>query len=215
MTNLRKLKEWGKYHIVDTTALLVSTNPFYSILEKIAYGMTDETSINARLNVAWMSYAGIALLYVKGRDLSREIFHITDKTREKIQKIHDALYTSAFNGLTCPILYLISGAQNWKEIALGTLGGMVMALPMGVIGGYSIDTSRDLTGLRESQRVPKFLKKRSPRLKKAIAAGLVASSLGLMGLIYNLTPNKEPVIQPAVQQIEYQNNKLEAVLKKG
>ncbi len=210
-----KLIKYGKYHLVDTTALLASSSPFYSLLETTAYGMTNETSTNARLNVAWMSYAGIGLLFAKGRDLSRKIFQITN-AKESIQKTHDALYASTFNLALCPILYVISGAGDWKEIVLGTIGGVAMAIPTGIIGGYSIDTARDLTGLQESQRVPRFLKNKSPKLKKAIAAGLVVSSLGLMGLIYSLTPNKGPTLQPTTQQIEHQdNNSLEAVLKKG
>jgi len=42
--------------------------------------------------------------------------------------------------------------------------------------------------------MPSLIKRCSSRVKKTIAAGLVAASVGLTGLVYHVIPDKEPVI---------------------
>ena len=191
MQKLKFLAKWiakrFHYHLIDTTAILTSTNPTLSFVETFAYGMSDETSINARLNIAKISYLGLALLYSGGRDISRKIFNIT---KERL-RIHDAIYSMGFSSIICPILYGSSGAKDWKEIAAGTIGGIALAFPNGIVAGYSIDVARDLTGLEESNRTPEFFKRQRKEVKKSIAAGLVVGSLGLMSLIYSIAPDKK------------------------
>ena len=211
----RKTLEYGKKHIIDTTALLSSTNPFYGLLEKTAYGMSNETSINARINIAKMSYLGLGLIFAKGRDLSRKLFHVNDKTKESLQTTHDGLYSAAFNAGLGPILYTLSGSQDWKEITVATLGNMVLAFPTGIIAGYTIDAARDLTGIKESKRIPKSLRNINPNLKKTIAAGLVGASLGLMALIYSFIPDKITQ-QNSTQQSEYKGEtSLDSILQEN
>ncbi len=210
-----KTLEYTKKHIIDTTALLSSTNPFYGLFEKIAYGMSNETSINARVNIAEMSYLGLGLIFAKGRDLSRKLFHVNDKTKESIQTAHDGLYSSAFNAALGPVLYTLSGSQDWKEIAVATLGNMVLAFPTGIVAGYAIDAARDLTGIEESKRIPKSVRNINPNLKKTIAAVLVGASLGLMALIYSFTPDKITQ-QNSTQQSEYKGEtSLDSILQEN
>ncbi len=66
--------------------------------------------------------------------------------------------------------------------------------------GYSIDLFRDLTNYKPSKRIPKRIRNANPNLKKALAVGLIAGSVGLAGLIYQLTPDKkEEIIMPVAQ----------------
>lgn len=211
----RKTLEYGKKHIVDTTALLSSTNPFYGLLEKTVYGMSNETSINARVNIAKMSYLGLGLIFAKGRDLSRKLFNISDKTKESTQTVHDGLYSSAFNAALGPILYTLSGSQDWKEITVATLGNIVLSFPTGIVAGYAIDAARDLTGIEESIRIPKSVRNINPNLKKTIVAVLVGASLGLMALIYSFTPDKI-TSQNSIQQSNYKGEtSLDSILQEN
>ena len=82
------------YHLVDTTAILVATHPIYATIETLIAGMPDETSMKARLIVSAANYAGIGLLFSRGRDFSRKKFSITENTKEKTQIIHDMVYAS-------------------------------------------------------------------------------------------------------------------------
>lgn len=211
----KKIMEWGKYHMVDTTAAISLTNPVYGFLETQFYGMSHETSLRARAMITGIAYGGMGFIYSKGRDLSRKIFDITEETRTRVQNVHDALYTMGFSAALSSIIYTSAGTRNWKETATGILANLAMALPMGVCAGYAIDTARDLTGLKESRRVPRFLRNQSPKVKKTIAAGLIGASLGLMGLIYSSTPDQPSMQQSSPQQIEQKVLLLESILEQN
>ncbi|MFH1591741.1 MAG: L-alanine exporter AlaE [Candidatus Woesearchaeota archaeon] len=189
MANVTK---WLKYHVVDTTALLTSTNPIYSASEVWIAGMSDQVSIDSRLTVAGISYAGMGFAFARGRDLSRRIFKITGETKEKIQVFHDMAFTSAFNLAIAPLIYLSMGA-DLKQAAIGGLSAAVLSIGMGPIMGYSIDVGRDLTGLGNCERrtYPDLVRRRNPKVKKGLAALLVAASIGLIAGIYSLTPDKQ------------------------
>ncbi len=193
---MNKIKEWGKkdskLFLVDTTSLLTESNPIYSAFEVGVAGMSDSTSIKARLLAVGISYLGMGRAFTKGRDLSRKFFDITQESKEKVQYIHDIGYTAAFNLAICPLMYYIAGARDMKEIAIGTLTATSFSAVNGGFLGYSVDIGRDLTGLEECTRqsYPKFIKKQKKSVKKMIAAGLVAASIGAMAGIYSLTPNE-------------------------
>ena len=195
-----------KYHLVDSTALLAESTPVFAAFEKGLAGMSDEVSITARLLATGLTYfGGMGLVYAKGRDFSRKLFKITEKTSEKKQSIHDALYLTAFNGVVSPLFYLASGARNIDEIAIGTGASMVLGLFNGAPMGYSIDLFRDLTGLKNCERpsYPNFLKRQSNKAKKGLAALLIAGSLALTAGIYKVIDDKpkEPEI-PKTNNIE-------------
>lgn len=83
---LSKLYEMGKYHLVDTTAACAATNPIFSAFETEVSGMSDETSIKARLIITGASYfllMGSALS--RGRDLYRKVFKVKDNISERAQ----------------------------------------------------------------------------------------------------------------------------------
>ena len=190
MEKLRKIGKALAYHIVDTTALNTAANPIIGGLEVTAYGMSEDVSLNARLFASVVGYLGVASLLSRGRDLSRSIFKINDKTKEKVQQIHDGAFIAAFNAFFAPIMYAYSGETDFKKIVYGTLGVIGATA---ILGGYSIDVFRDLTGLKDCERssYPDLIKKNKPSLKKGLAAFLVGASIAINAGIYALTPNKD------------------------
>ncbi len=200
---LRKTVDWLKYHVVDTTSLLTISNPLYSLFETTISGMSDEVSINARVFVAKISYLGIGSLYARGRDLSRRIFKITKESSEKTQQIHDSLYSALFNTMFAPPVYMYSGADR-KEVLIGGCVAALFGLVSGPLMGWGIDVGRDLTGLGKCERktYPSFIKKRGKMIKKGLATASITASIGLMGLIYNLTPDEQIIPESQIEQVE-------------
>ena len=62
-------KEGLKYHLVDTTALLVPSTPLFSAIEVGVLGMSDEVSLGSRVAVAALSYGGLSLAFARGERL--------------------------------------------------------------------------------------------------------------------------------------------------
>lgn len=200
-----------KQHVVDSTALLAESTPVFAAFEVGIAGMSDATSMNARMLAAGIAYAGVGYLFGKGRDLSRKVFKITDQTKERTQHIHDVGYTAAFNLAISPPMYAISQTLAGEDIdltkiAIGTAAATAFGAVNGSPMGYAVDVFRDLSGVRECNRpsYPKFLKKQSAKVKKGILAGLIGASIGVAGLIYSMTPNTEPQTayqeKPAIEQ---------------
>ena len=95
-----------------------------------------------------------------------------------------------FNLLISPPIYYASGAHDIKQIIGGTVTGVAFGLLCGNLAGYNIDMFRDLTGVKESTRVPKFIRNKSSRMKLGLAALITAASIALTGAIYKATPDK-------------------------
>lgn len=151
-----------KSHVIDSTAMLAESTPIFAAFETGFAGMSDETSMNARLFAVGLTYlGGMGIAYSKGRDFYRKAVHITDKTKERIQSLNDATYTALFNLVVSPAIYYISGSRDVKEIAMGTFGAMILGMVNGAPMGYAVDTFRDLAGLKKCERpsYPNILKK--------------------------------------------------------
>ena len=181
---LHKIKEGFTHHVLDSTAIMTESNPIFAASEVVVSGMSYDASLNARLFVTAGTFAGAGWLYGKGRDVWRKTFQVTDQTKERIQQIHDGVYAATFSTLTMPFVYLLSGAKDLKEIAIGTASAVAIGAVNGIPLGYSIDLFRDLTGLQSSARVPKLIQERSLVTKKSLAALLVGTSLGLTATVY-------------------------------
>lgn len=208
---LKKLKENLKYHIIDSTAMLAESTPIFAAFETGLAGMSDEVSINAKLFAAGLTYlGGLGYVYAKGRDLSKKLFKIKDATKEKIQGLHDAVYSGAFNLIVVPAIYFVSEARNIEEIAIGTAGAVAIGLVNGAPMGYAVDLFRDLTGLKNCERpsYPKLLKRQNSKIKKSLAVLLTAGAIALTAGIYALTPDKKDAqnLQSTTQQIVYTKN---------
>jgi hypothetical protein len=153
----REVKAGMPKHLVDSTALLTASNPFFSTFESMAAGMTNEDSIHARGVAAGLTYLGMGKLYIKGLEASRSLFKINRTTSEKLQHLHDAGYSIAYNLVISPPFYLIAGVRDPEKIAIGTATAVGLALVAGGPMGYVVDAFGDLTGLKPSDRVPRSL----------------------------------------------------------
>lgn len=191
----RNTKEWArknwKYHLVDGTATLTSMSPIWTVFDT-SIGMEDEVSIKAKLGVVALTYAGSGWLYGRLRDVSKKKFRINDETRERTHGIHDFLYNAAYSSMLAGTMYTLSQEPSVWKICAAIGFAASSAVVRGPIAGYSIDVARDLTGLRECNRrsYPRLVKERAPRIKKALAASLVAASIGFQALVYHITPDK-------------------------
>ncbi|MFC1682124.1 hypothetical protein ACFL0X_00735 [Nanoarchaeota archaeon] len=183
---MKKISSSLKLHLVDTTAMLSASNPIYSGFEVFFAGMNNMVSINARGIASGLAYLGLGSLFARGRDLSRRLFRVTDRTRERIQYLHDMGYTATMNLLLAPPIYLASGETDIKKIAMGTGIAMAFSTVTGWPMGYAVDNFRDLIGLQESERVSNKIREQSPSVKKGLAALVTAGSVGLMAGIYAL-----------------------------
>src|SRR3989344_2903508 len=149
-------------HFVDSTAVASAGNPILAAIEVFAAGMTNETSMHARMAGTTLVYMGLGSVYSRGRDLSKRVFNVTKESKESVKKLHDALYSAFYIGITQPPFYYALGARDWKQIAVGAAGAAAVQIFLGPIAGYTIDTYRDFTGIKESERLPYFVKDMSP-----------------------------------------------------
>ncbi|MFA4952616.1 MAG: hypothetical protein WC584_00145 [Candidatus Pacearchaeota archaeon] len=184
-------KKFIKYHLIDTTAIITFSTPFFVFLENAISKISDLNSIRARAYAIILSFLGLGKLISGGRDLSRKLFHITHKTNEKIQIFHDAIYLGIFNLLTAPIIYFIAGETNFFKILSATLLTSIFALFIGAPMGFFIDSFRDLSGLKKCERkiYPKKLHLISKISKIILLILLILISLIITLCIYLLTPN--------------------------
>jgi hypothetical protein len=211
----KKFKEWDKReHFVDSTSMLVEASPIFTLLETDLLGfanrlglerVSDDVSLNTRFFVAAITYfGGMGSVYSQLRKVSRKKFKIPEKGAEGLQIIHDSIYSGAFNLGISPAIYFACGARDVKEIAFGTTIATGIGLLNGPLTGYAIDIGKDLTGLGKCERktYPDLVRKRSPKIKKGLAALAIAASVASIGWMYHLTPNGENHLDKTTQGIE-------------
>ena len=198
----QKVKDGLKSHIVDSTAILASTNPLFAGLETMLLGMSDEVSLNARLLATGLTYGGFGFLISKGRDLYRKLMNVNENTKESTQKFHDALYMGLFQLGIAPAFYYVAGARDLNQIIGGTLTATAFGLSSGALVGYAIDSYRNLTGIKESPRIPETIKNKSSKFKLVLAAAITAASIVLNAGVYQLTPDKKQETPKVKNNIE-------------
>lgn len=206
-----KTKHGGlKRHFIDTTGMLTSSNPLFTISEKF-FGMSDKLSIYNRVGASVLFYFGMGYLFVRGRDMYYHLLGVGKDSNYKL--IHDAAWGAIFGALlngvitTASVLFneIISPSdiQFLDEIVGGVKAGAVTGSITGGPSGYFIDMFRDLTDVNPAGRLPYRIRSLPPKLKKGFAAGLVGASIGVMSLIYALAPDKDPnTVDPIPQNIE-------------
>ncbi|MEK6932542.1 MAG: hypothetical protein AABW56_01980 [Nanoarchaeota archaeon] len=189
--NKNKIIKQLKNHAIDSTAMLVASTPIFAGLENVVLGMSDEVSTNARLLATTLTYGGFGFLISKSRDFYRKTLKITDQTKERKQQIHDSIYGGLFNLIIAPGFYYTSGVRDLNEILGGTAISILFGLTSGGLMGYSIDMFRDLTGIKESARVPRYIKNKSSNFKLGLATAITAASIALTAGIYKITSDKK------------------------
>jgi hypothetical protein len=198
----QKFKRGLKTHLVDSTAMNVICNPLFAGLETLVLGMSDKLSFNARLLGTGLTYAGMGFLAAKGRDIYRKILNITDKTNEKTQIVHDAIYGGLWNLVIAPPFYYAAGVDDIEKIIGGTAISITFGLTSGSLIGYAIDFYRDLTNIKSSERVHSSIRGKSSKFKLGLAAAITATSIALNALVYELTQDKKPETPTKSQNIE-------------
>ena len=199
---LQQLLTGARRHLTDSVALIAASTPGGALLENVVAGMSDDISLKTRFMIGGLYLAGLGGALGWGRDFSRRIFHITEKTKERYQQLHDMAYVAAVTLVLHPTLYFVAGSKEIKEIALATGFATVAAFATGGILGYSLDLFRDLTGYKSSTRIPEKIRNMPGKAKKAFAVAVFSASLGITGLIYYLTPDKTETIPPFPTQTE-------------
>jgi hypothetical protein len=186
-------------HMIDTSAILVCNNPIMGFVENVVIGMPDEVSIKARCIASLVALLGTGSLFSRGRDMSRKAFGVGQASPEKKQMLHDLCYQVGFTAFNLA-LYRVCGAET-KEMISGTLFAVGISAAKGPIKGYAIDTFRDLTGIEESNRLPKYIKSLPLGVKRGIAVAAIVASLATLCLIYKATPQEE---QDKTKQYRYE-----------
>jgi len=195
----RKLEEIKK-HIVDTTAGLTISLPIIASLETLVLGINTETSYHARFTSSCLAYLGLGSLFSRGRDQFRRLLKINDKTRERTKQICDLAYGATFNLLMSPPLYYVAGVRDPKQMALSIGMSVCIGTALGAPAGYMIDTYRDFTGIKKSNRVPNYFINLNSKTKIFLAGTLTCLSLCGTLLLYKLQ--------------DYEQNKYHEVIKK-
>src|SRR3990172_5942422 len=175
----QKVKDGLKTHFVDSTAMLAVSNPIFAGLETMILGMSDDLSINARFLATGLFYAGEGFLVSKGRDIYRKMVKVNENTKESLQQLHDAIYVGSFCLAITPAFYYIAGSRDLTEIIGGTVLSTLFGLTSGGPIGYTIDAYRDLTGIKESPRIPLSIKNKSSKFKLGLATAITAATITL------------------------------------
>jgi hypothetical protein len=182
-----KLKDNLRDHIVDSTVLLAESFPVFAAYEIYIVGMSLDVSQNSKMLAAGLTFAGLGWAFGKGKKLWDKAFDIVGQTKERVKSMRDFLYLAAFNLAALPPIYYVSGERDLEKLAVGTGIGMGVRGLNGLVLGPYLEMFRDLIGLKPCERryYPKVIRNQSSTVKKTMAAGLVAGSAGLMGLIYS------------------------------
>ncbi len=202
---LKKTSRFIARDITTSTALLIVASPFQAIndtyvLEYLGkafnsdnmMAMTNESSIYAKFGVAAITYCGAGWGYRKGREVYRRLLGISDKTNEVIQGVNDWIYTAAYSSSVLIGGYLYSHESDWWKIGTALTISAASQSIRGPLIGYSVDCFQDMFGFKECNRTtyPSVVKRMGRKGKAVVAAGAVAASIGLMALLYNLTPSE-------------------------
>ncbi|MDP2925176.1 MAG: hypothetical protein Q8N99_02275 [Nanoarchaeota archaeon] len=171
---LRKLKKLSLEIIVDASAVTSLGNPVYSLIETQFLGFTDQESINAKLYGTAISYLGLGYIYARTMDLSQKLFGVKDKKSKSLKKLHDILYTGAFNFVLTSGIYYKSGKTDLKE--LGIIAGIatLIGFALGIPNRYILNVYHDLCGINTGN--PDILKNPISIPKILMATGLTTAS---------------------------------------
>jgi hypothetical protein len=179
-----------KKNTIDATAMYVVATPIYAFAETFLLGLNDATSKGMRWFSIWTAYLGVASALSFGRDYSRKKLHITDESNELVQTTNDNTYSGSIGlvgliitPLVCKYFDVPESSQVFWTTVVET--GLATTL-VGALSYYNVDFFRDLTGLKESARVPTYLKNKSSGFKTRSLAAIMLLSMGLTAGVYSV-----------------------------
>ncbi len=198
--NFRKFLKGVKNSEIETTGLLLGSTPILAAVEVFGSGMDVAISLESRLKAAGLGYFGLGWAYGKGRNISKKFFKVGDEYESSKWKytLHDGTYNVLFNAALLTPIYLSSGADIWqttKAIAIGS----GLRFFTGIVNGYCMDVMKDLGGVEETSRLPKKIRDLEGKVKKALAVGLIATSIAATAGVYKI---KDMATRP-IENSEY------------
>ena len=191
-------KENIKNNVTSTTGSLLTVLPTYATIETLVYGMDVNNSFYARLASVALGYAGFGIIYKSLRKRSRHFFKVDKEDVSEKKKIaHDIAYNVAWGLLANTLVYTAShfvSGTSLDKILVGVPASSLVSIGLGPLSGYSLDTFLDFTGAERSDRKMPYNIKNAPRkVKRWLAAGMVAASIlttaGSYGIKQKFFPN--------------------------
>ena len=160
----------------DFLAIAVATTPVYAVLEVHMFHMSVSTSAFARTLTVTALFLGLGQLICVCRDFSHRFFGLVPGSTKNIILVpHDLAFMALINGALAPIVYFLSDATA-RQLLHGIFTAMAVSFVTGPLVGFSIDTFRELMGVKPVRRLPHRLAQISQRGRFVWAAFVVALS---------------------------------------
>lgn len=198
----------NKKHIAEAISFTTFVTPIGAGIEKLA-SMSDLKSAKTRAITAGVLYLGWSEV-VKLRDWSKIKVGITKESNWVPKYLFDGAFALASTSIIRPIIYLAAGETDWGKIAFSSFSIMAASLALGGPLLHFIDIYRDFTGVRETERLPEFIKRLPPKAKKSLAVASTAVAIATTSMIYYFTPSdseEAAYIEPAAQQMVVGDNR--------
>jgi hypothetical protein len=205
MKKLKGFKYGLMKHLSDATSVSSFSVPLKAVTDQLA-GISDLESLESRAKMTALNYLGLVQL-LKIRDYTKRKLGISRSKNKALHYIHDIGFVMAVGIPIQTAVYISSGVNDWKEIAM-TMGASIGITTCfaGPLGQY-VDSVRELLRIKKSKNTPAFIKRIKNSSKKKVAAGLIAGSVALTGLLYSAIPNRD-------SEVQYQeNSKIEQMIE--
>lgn len=199
-------------HLSDSTAITCVSLLTKPIIDTQILGIPDDIAINARLCGIATVYGGLGSL-TKIRDASKKYFGLDKPERKRYASLHDGLMGASIALGIGPAIYYFNGVKDITTIACATALGIATTAAISIPYGWYVDTFRDLTGIKESDRfMPQTIRQSSPKTKKTLAAittvGFIAIAAGVYSLPnHNLKATIQDYFKQRVESTQIQNGK--------
>ncbi len=188
-------------HLSDATAANICLLPFSTLIETQFRGIQFFESAKARGTMVLASYMFLGSM-PKIRDLVGRKIGITDKSPEWIKGPFEAVFNFT-SATSCNIAsYALTGELDKNKIMASlAIGGVNLLLGWPFF--YSVDVTRELTGVQETRRTPRFIKEKSPKYKRRLLMGAVATMIAGMSLYYQFAPDRayNKILESPIEQI--------------
>jgi len=193
MKRLKGFKYELMKHLSDATSVSSFSVPIKAVTDQLA-GISDLESLESRAKMTALNYLDLVQL-LKIRDYSKRKLGVAKSKNKALHYLHDIGFVAAVGIPIQTAVYVSSGVTDWKEIAMTIGVGLgITCVFAGPLGQY-VDSIRELLRIKKSKNTPAFVKRIKNSSKKKVAAGLIAGSVALTGLLYSAIPNRNSEVQ--------------------